>query len=88
VWLLPPLVNRTDYGAHPDLEFYDFESFWYVAIEAFKQKTGKDLYEFIDYDNFKTSEGSYPRIEFTWQEEDPESMRRICPMLFEKLWDQ
>ena len=24
---------------------YDFESFWYVAIDALKNKTGKDLYD-------------------------------------------
>lgn len=24
-----------------ELEMYDFESFWYVTLEAFKQKTGK-----------------------------------------------
>ena len=69
-------------------EFYEFESFWYVALEAFRQKTGKDLYDYIDYDNFKTSEGHYPQFEFTWKEENPESMKKICPKLFDKLWDK
>ena len=72
------LVNEVVEGA----EFYDFESFWYVALEAFKRKTGKDLYDYIDNDKFTTKEGSYPQFEFTWQEEDPESMKRICPKLF------
>jgi hypothetical protein len=67
---------------------YDFESFWYVALEAFKQKTEKDLYDYIDDENFKTKEGQYPQFEFTWQEENPESMKKICPKLFEKLWDR
>ena len=48
-----------------DLEMYDFESFWYVALEAFKNKTGKDLYDYIDNENFKTKEGQYPQFEFT-----------------------
>jgi hypothetical protein len=65
-------------------EEYEFESFWYVALEAFKNKTGKDLYDYID-ENFKTNEGNYPAIEFTWQEENPESMKKICPRLFEKV---
>jgi hypothetical protein len=69
-----------------DLEMYDFESFWYVALEAFKNKTGKDLYDYIDNENFKTKEGHYPQFEFTWQEEKPDSMKKICPRLFEKLW--
>ena len=65
-------------------EYYDFESFWYVALEAFQKKTGKDLYDYIDYDNFKMGEGNYPQFEFTWEEENPESMKKICPKLFEK----
>lgn len=75
------LIKEVDDG----LEMYDFEGFWYVALEAFKQKTGKDLYDFIDNENFKTKEGQYPQFEFTWQEGDPESMKKICPKLFEKF---
>ena len=66
-------------------DIYDFESFWYVALEAFERKTGKDLYEFIDYDQFTTREGKYPHFEFTWQEESPDSMKKICPKLYEKF---
>lgn len=69
-------------------EFYDFEGFWYVALQAFEQKTAKDLYEYIDYDNFKTSEGNYPQFEFTWQEDNVESQRTICPRLFAKFEEQ
>ncbi len=68
-----------------DMDEYEFESFWYVAPEAFKQTTGKDLYDYIDYDQFKTREGSYPGIKFNWKEDDPESMRAICPRLFAKF---
>ncbi len=78
------LIDEVD----SQLEAYDFESFWYVALEAFKQKTGKDLYDYIDDENFTTKEGNYPQFEFTWQEENPESMKKICPKLFEKFWDK
>lgn len=71
----------------PELEMYDFESFWYVALEAFEKKTGKNLYDYIDDENFKLREGHYPPFEFTWQEENPESMKKICPRLFEKFWN-
>ncbi|HEY5750625.1 MAG TPA: DUF4240 domain-containing protein [Chryseolinea sp.] len=67
--------------------FYDFESFWYVALQAFEKKTGKELYDYIDHKNFKTTEGHYPGFEFTWQEEDPASRRKICPNLYEKFKD-
>ena len=67
-------------------EYYDFESFWYVALTAFENKTGKELYDYIS-DDFKTNEGNYPNFEFTWKEEEPESMKAICPKLFEKMWN-
>lgn len=69
-----------------DIESYEFESFWYVALEAFEKKTGKDLYEFIDDTNHPYSEFNYPPIEFTWKEDDPASMQAICPTLFERMW--
>tara|TARA_Y100001935_G_C17189116_1_gene449108 strand:- start:175 stop:870 length:696 start_codon:yes stop_codon:yes gene_type:complete len=67
-------------------DFYEFEGFWYVALTAFKNKTGKELYDYIS-DDFKTNEGNYPNFEFTWKEEEPESMKAICPNLFEKMWN-
>jgi Protein of unknown function (DUF4240) len=69
-----------------DVNMYEFESFWYVALDAFKNKTGKDLYNYIDDENFKTKEGNYPQFKFTWQEEKSETMKKICPQLFKTLW--
>ena len=46
------------------IEEYEFESFWYVALAAFNNKTGKDLYDFIDNDAFKTKEENYPTMIF------------------------
>ncbi|MEO5942180.1 MAG: DUF4240 domain-containing protein [Ferruginibacter sp.] len=71
-----------------DLEMYEFESFWYVALDSFKQKTGKDLYDFVDDNNFNTREGDYQQFDFTWKEEEPDSMQKICPRLFEALWNK
>lgn len=68
-----------------DMDELEFESFWYVALKAFKQTTGKELYDYIDYEQFKTREGAYPNIEFNWQEEDPKTMKAIAPRLFEKF---
>lgn len=67
-------------------EYYDFESFWYVALTAFENKTGKELYDYIS-DDFKTNEGNYPNFEFTWKEDEPKTMKAICPKLFEKMWN-
>ncbi|WP_420571578.1 DUF4240 domain-containing protein [Kordia sp.] len=69
-------------------DYYGFEDFWYVALDVFQQKTGKDAYDYIDYDNIHKNEGKYVDFEFTWEEDEPESMKKICPKLFEKLWDE
>jgi hypothetical protein len=74
------------YEYNTSTEFYEFEGFWYVALTAFNNKTGKDLYDFIA-DDFKFNEGNYPRFEFTWKEEEPETMKAICPKLFDKMWN-
>ncbi len=67
-------------------EFYEFEGFWYEALTAFKNKTGKELYDYIA-DDFRFDESNYPNFEFTWKEEEPETMKAICPNLFNKMWD-
>lgn len=67
-------------------EGYEFESFRYVAVEAFEHRTGKNLNDYIDFEKFTTREGHYPPMEFTWKEEEPESMKTICPKLFAKFW--
>lgn len=77
------LVSQTKRG----VDSYEFESFWYVALNAFEAKTGRDLYDYIDNEKFTTKEGNYPPIQFTWQEGRPESMKKICPRLFECCWE-
>lgn len=75
------LINETSAG----IDIYEFEAFWYVAIDAFREKTGRELYDYIDNENFKTHEGQYPQFKFTWQEDNPESMKKICPKLYAKF---
>jgi len=70
-----------------NLKFYDFESFSYVAAQAFEAKTGRRIYPFIDYDNFLFSERYYPEINFSWDGQNPETMKAICPSLFAAMLD-
>lgn len=63
---------------------FGFESFWYTANTAFEKKTGKDLYEYIS-DDFTFREGSYLAMEFDWEEDNPDSMRALCPKLFQRF---
>lgn len=80
--------NLIDYiGDDDEMDFFEFELFWYVALEAFEEAVDADLYDYVDDDNFKTCEGNYPNFEFNWEEDDPESMQKLCPRLFEKFWE-
>src|SRR3970040_1951588 len=76
------LINQVVEGK----ESYEFEGFWYVAINAFKNSTGEDLYSFIDYDQFVTNEENFPLLKFNWNVEEPQTMEKICPVLFKNLW--
>jgi Protein of unknown function (DUF4240) len=76
------VVNQLD-----EMDEYEFEAFWYVAYAAFENRTGLEPYTFIDYDDFITREDNYSLFEFTWKGDKPESMKAICPRLFEHFWE-
>jgi hypothetical protein len=71
-----------------DRGIYEFEGFWYVAINAFKNETDKEIYSYIDYDTFVTNDENYPLLNFTWNVDEPQSMQKICPILFTSLLNQ
>ena len=79
------LIDYIDDDA--EMDFFEFELFWYAALEAFEEAVDAELYDYVDDDNFKTCEGNYPNFEFNWEEDDPESMQKLCPRLFEKFWE-
>jgi hypothetical protein len=81
--------------AHPDSlveqlneeeEDYEFESFLYIPNDAFKLKTQKDIYDFIDDGSAAIKNSDIP-IEFNWEEENPDTMKAICPRLFKAKMD-
>ncbi len=59
---------------------YDFESLAYVSVEAFENKTGQELYDYIETISYTT-----PDFEFNWQEDDLQSQKTICPRLCAKF---
>lgn len=60
---------------------YEFEDFAYVAMDVFEAKTGAELYEYTDIDH------SIPDIEFSWDEDDLESIKAVCPKLYAAFWE-
>lgn len=76
------LVNIV--GNEPQV--YDFEGFWYVSMNAFKNTTNEEIQPYIDYENFKTNDENYPILEFNWNVDEPKTMEKICPVLYQKFW--
>ncbi|WP_232227102.1 MULTISPECIES: DUF4240 domain-containing protein [Flavobacterium] len=76
------LVNLVGNEPHA----YDFEGFWYVANNAFKNLTNKEAEAYIDYENFQTTDEHYPILEFNWNVDEPKTMEKVCPVLFKKFW--
>jgi Protein of unknown function (DUF4240) len=70
------LVNEYMEGC----EAYAFERFGYVAMEAFEETTGEELFDAIEDSGIV--EVAFIPIEFNWKANDPESMKRICPRLY------
>ena len=65
-----------------DDDYYEFEDLAYVADGVFTEKFRSDLYEYADF------RPEIPEIKFEWSDDDPESMKRICPKLFAKFAEQ
>ncbi len=78
--------NLADYFS--ELAVHEFELFWSMPHVAFSNKTGKYLESYIDYHRFQVMENNYGRMEFNWNETDPETMRKICPRLMKTFWDR
>lgn len=76
------LVHELD----DEIEDYEFEGFLYVANDAFKKKTGKEIYDFMDDETSEYRESNVS-IEFDWEEDQPETLKALCPKLFEAKWN-
>jgi hypothetical protein len=75
------LVNEVVEGC----EIYEFELFGDAANEVFEETTGKELLDHIDYKHPRIAETFFEPIAFNWQPGNPESMKKICPKLYDKL---
>jgi hypothetical protein len=66
-------------------DLYEFEDFFEIATNTFNTITDKEINDFIDYDIFSTHDGKYPQLNFTWDEDQPETMIKICPKIYGKI---
>jgi Protein of unknown function (DUF4240) len=64
----------------------DLVSFGYAAEVAFENNTGESIGYYLKAERIEFEIGQRNEIQFNWTEDDPESMRKICPRLFAQCW--
>lgn len=62
-------------------EYYEFEMMLSVPSHAFEETYQADIYKYLN-------NRSYGDIEFTWDDDDEDSMRKICPTRMTIFWDE
>lgn len=75
------LINVSDLAC----DDCDFEEMLSLGRDAFEEKTGKELDDYVPGDVHSSM--GYSEMQFNWEEDDEESMKRICPKLYAKFWD-
>jgi hypothetical protein len=50
-----------------------------------KNKTGEDLYSYIDYDTFVTNDENYPLLNFNWSPDEPITMEKFVRFFIKSL---
>lgn len=65
-----------------DNDLYEFETFYYVADQAFLEKFKVDLHDYLAYEHFPYFEENYPTLDLNWEEDNLTSQQVICPKLF------
>lgn len=56
-------------------DHFEFEDLAFVAADVFAEQTGHEIYDYSHYTD-------YPELTFSWEEDDEDSMRRLCPKLY------
>jgi hypothetical protein len=76
--------SLTDYI--DDVSEFEFEEFDSIARGAFHLKTGMEIDDYARVNKIKLYDSKRPELVFEWTEEDENSIREICPRLFERFW--
>ena len=77
------LCDEFDKLANGDIP--EFEDIAYIPKHILEDKYGKDFYS--EEENYDFEDVARPDIVLDWDEEDEDSMRKICPKTFDKWWD-
>lgn len=78
--------SLSDVFAHiKDGDYPESEDLNYVPVEIIEQRYGEGAFDKM-LDNQYEVGISYPELVFLWDEDNPNSIRKICPNTFDKWW--
>ena len=70
-----------------DDDYPMWEEICYVADRVYEKKFGKEIDDSDVEVDINEEDLVLPEIEFEWDEDDEESIKKICPRTFDKWWD-
>lgn len=70
-------------------EYPESEEVAYLVMDVFENKLGKDFddAEIEAESRIEFEEVSMPKIDFEWNEDDEDSIKKVCPNTFAKWWN-
>ena len=68
-----------------ETDYPDNEEILYASLDAYEEVTGKD--DFFNVVDSYEDDFAILEIELTWDEEDPKTLQKICPKLFDRYYD-
>jgi hypothetical protein len=70
-----------------DVEYPEAELLSYVVCDVYENRFGTDFYDAMnDYDMGEMVDRTFLEMDFDWDEDNEESIRKICPKTFDKWW--
>lgn len=68
-------------------DYPENDELWYVAGDAYEEMTGKGGDAFDRYLDGFDDDFDMIEINLEWSDDDPETLRKICPVLFETYYE-
>lgn len=69
-----------------DGDFPEREELDYIPMEIINERHGEDAFYELE-ENYNDLITPRPDLEFLWEEDNEESLQKVCPKTFEKWWD-
>lgn len=70
-----------------DGDYPQNEDLHYVPMEIIEQRHGEGAFDDMLDNQYDEIDTPFPELEFLWEEDNPQSIRAICPNTFDTWWE-